>query len=216
MHVGSAIGTIMAANVFFVIIPGQQRMVNAMRAGLTPGPMDGVRGKQRSVHNNYFTLPVIFIMISNHYASTYGHKQAWAVLMLVTAAACIRHFFNRKHKGVFAWQYLVIGTFVLAAVAWWTVPRLAPLPKVEGPVTFRSGSRHRGAALHRLPFAFSHFLGNYPAPRRRVAALTGCLGQKYPKNLSAGGCHKNYTAWQRHANDGLRARGCRCLDRGRR
>jgi uncharacterized membrane protein len=68
IHVGAAIGTIMAGNVFFVIIPGQKKMVDAMRAGQLPDPIYGQRGKQRSVHNNYFTLPVLFIMISNHYA----------------------------------------------------------------------------------------------------------------------------------------------------
>lgn len=73
VHVGTAIGTIMVGNVFFVIIPGQKRMVKAMRAGQSPDPADGKRGKQRSVHNNYFALPVIFTMISNHYASTYTH-----------------------------------------------------------------------------------------------------------------------------------------------
>ena len=63
-----------SANVFFVIIPGQKKMVEAMRAGELPDPIDGKRGKQRSVHNNYFTLPVLFIMISNHYASTYASR----------------------------------------------------------------------------------------------------------------------------------------------
>jgi uncharacterized membrane protein len=137
MHVGVAIGTIMVANVFFIIIPGQKRMVAAMREGRAPDPMDGKRGKQRSVHNNYFTLPVLFIMISNHYASTYSHKQAWAVLALISAAGVsLRHFFNRKHKGVLAWQYPAVGAVLLGVVGWWTMPRLAPLPKVEGPVTF--------------------------------------------------------------------------------
>ncbi|MBI4622059.1 MAG: urate hydroxylase PuuD [Verrucomicrobia bacterium] len=137
MHVGSSIGTIMVANVFFVIIPGQRRMVDAMRAGRAPDPLDGMRGKQRSVHNNYFTLPVLFIMISNHHASTYGHRHAWAVLALIAlAGVAIRHFFNLRHKGVFAWPYLALGATVLSATAWWTAPRLTPLPRVEGPVTF--------------------------------------------------------------------------------
>jgi uncharacterized membrane protein len=137
MHVGSAIGTIMVANVFFVIIPGQKRMVAAMREGRAPDPRDGKRGKQRSVHNNYFTLPVLFIMISNHYASTYGHKHAWAVLTLIAAAGVsIRHFFNRRHKGVLAWHYPAFGAVLLSVVGWWTMPRLVALPKVEGPVTF--------------------------------------------------------------------------------
>ena len=137
MHVGTAIGTIMAANVFFVIIPGQKKMVDAMRVGQLPDPIYGMRGKQRSVHNNYFTLPVLFIMISNHYASTYGHPRAWAVLTLISAAGVsIRHFFNRRHKGVLAWQYPAFAAVLLGVVAWWTAPRIVPLPKVEGPVNF--------------------------------------------------------------------------------
>ena len=137
IHVGTSIGTIMVANVFFVIIPGQKKMVAAMRAGRLPDPIYGKRGKQRSVHNNYFTLPVLFIMISNHYASTYAHKHAWAVLVLISAAAVsIRHFFNRRHKGAVEWRYLAFGAGLLGVVAWWTAPRLLPLPKVDGPVTF--------------------------------------------------------------------------------
>jgi uncharacterized membrane protein len=137
IHVGTSIGTIMAANVFFVIIPGQRRMVEAMRAGKMPDPIYGQRGKQRSVHNNYFTLPVLFIMISNHYASTYSHPYNWAILMLMAAAGvAIRHFFNRRHKGVLAWQYPALAAVLLGVVAWWTAPRIAPLPKVTGPVTF--------------------------------------------------------------------------------
>ena len=136
IHVGASIGTIMAANVFFLIIPGQRRMVAAMRAGQKPNPLDGIRGKQRSVHNNYFTLPVVFIMISNHYAATYSHPQAWAVLALICAAGVlIRHFFNREHKGVYSWQYLVGGAVLLGVVAFWTAPHIQPLPPVNGPVT---------------------------------------------------------------------------------
>jgi uncharacterized membrane protein len=152
IHVGTSIGTIMAANVFFVIIPGQRRMVEAMKAGLKPNPVDGKRAKQRSVHNNYFTLPVVFIMISNHYSATYGHPYSWAILALIAAAGVlIRHFFNRRHKGVFAWQYLVASAVVLGVVAWWTAPHIRPLPPVEGPVTFnrvRSIVGQRCVACH--------------------------------------------------------------------
>ena len=137
IHVGTSIGTIMVANVFFVIIPGQKRMVEAMRAGLKPNPADGARGKQRSVHNNYFTLPVVFIMISNHYSSTYGHPQAWAVLALIGGAGVlIRHYFNRKHKGYQAWQFLVAAAVLLGVTAVWTAPHIQALPPVTGPVTF--------------------------------------------------------------------------------
>jgi uncharacterized membrane protein len=123
-----------------------------MRAGQLPDPAHGRRGKQRSVHNNYFTLPVLFIMISNHYASTYSHRHAWAVLVAMAAAGVsIRHFFNRRHKGVLAWQYPAMGVVLLASVAWWTAPRLLPLPPVEGPVTFervRSIMGERCIACH--------------------------------------------------------------------
>jgi uncharacterized membrane protein len=137
IHVGTSIGTIMAANVFFLIIPGQKRMVAAMRAGQKPNPVDGLRGKQRSVHNNYFTLPIIFIMISNHYSATYGHPQAWAILALIGGAGVlIRHFFNKKTKGVYAWQYPAAAAVLLGIAAVWTAPHIQALPPVEGPVTF--------------------------------------------------------------------------------
>jgi uncharacterized membrane protein len=136
IHVGTSIGTIMVANVFFVIIPAQRRMVEAMRAGRLPEPADGQRGKQRSVHNNYLTLPVVFTMISNHYSSTYAHPYNWVILVLIAGAGVsIRHFFNRRHKGVLAWRYPLFGAVLLAVVAWWTTPKMVALPKVEGPVT---------------------------------------------------------------------------------
>ncbi len=137
IETGACIGTIMAANVFFVIIPGQRRMVDAMRAGQAPNPLDGKRGKQRSVHNNYFTLPVLFIMISHHYAATYSHAANWAVLALLCAAGVlIRHFFNLRHKGIYAWHYPAAAAVMLGIVGWWTMPRLAPLPPVQGEVNF--------------------------------------------------------------------------------
>jgi uncharacterized membrane protein len=136
IHVGTSIGTIMAANVFFVIIPGQKRMVEAMRAGLKPNPAEGARGKQRSVHNNYFTLPIVFIMISNHYSATYAHPQAWAILALIGGAGVlIRHFFNRKTRGVYSWQYIVAAAVLLGVAAVWTAPHVQALPPVTGPVT---------------------------------------------------------------------------------
>lgn len=118
IHVGALIGTIMVGNVLMLIIPGQRKMVEAMSAGRMPDPVHGQKAKQRSVHNNYFTLPVLFIMISNHYAMTYRHEYAWLVLALIMAAGVfIRHFFNLRHKGRVEWRYPVIGLALLAAVA---------------------------------------------------------------------------------------------------
>jgi len=114
LHVGAMIGTIMVANVAMLIIPGQRKMVNAMLAGQKPDPVHGIRAKQRSVHNNYFTLPVLFIMISNHYAMTYNHPHAWAVLgVIMLAGVLIRHFFNLRHKGRIEWRYPAAGTALL-------------------------------------------------------------------------------------------------------
>jgi uncharacterized membrane protein len=137
IHVGAMIGTIMVANVAMVIIPGQRKMVNAMIAGEKPDPIYGIRGKQRSVHNNYFTLPVLFIMISNHFAMTYRHEHAWAVLAgIMLAGVFIRHFFNLRHKGRVEWQYPAVGVVLLLAVA------IAIAPK---PPAASAGSASAGA-----------------------------------------------------------------------
>ncbi|MFJ1467754.1 urate hydroxylase PuuD [Massilia orientalis] len=135
IHVGAMIGTIMVANVAMVIIPGQRKMVEAMRAGSTPDPVHGIRGKQRSVHNNYFTLPVLFIMISNHFAMTYRHPHAWAVLGTIMASGVfIRHFFNLRHKGSVEWVYPAIGVALLLGLAVVLAP---PRPNVSaGTVPF--------------------------------------------------------------------------------
>jgi uncharacterized membrane protein len=124
LHIGAMIGTIMVANVAHVIIPGQRKMVNAMMAGGKPDPIYGIRAKQRSVHNNYFTLPVLFLMISNHYAMTYRHEHAWAVLAVIMAAGVlIRHFFNLRHKGRVEWKYPAAGVALLAVLAVLIAPK---------------------------------------------------------------------------------------------
>ncbi|MEZ5594604.1 MAG: urate hydroxylase PuuD [Gammaproteobacteria bacterium] len=84
IHYGAMLGTIMVANVFFVIMPGQRELVSATEAGRTPDPTPGLKAKQRSVHNTYFTLPVLFVMISNHYAMTYGHAYNWLILLAIS------------------------------------------------------------------------------------------------------------------------------------
>jgi uncharacterized membrane protein len=118
MHVGAMMGTIMVGNVAMVIMPGQRKLVDAMKAGEAPNPIYGQRAKQRSVHNNYFTLPVLFIMISNHYGMTYSHSHNWLVLAAIMAAGVlIRHFFNLRHKGKVVWGFPIAGVAILAGVA---------------------------------------------------------------------------------------------------
>ena len=100
IQVGAMIGTMMVANVLMVIIPGQRRMVDALLAGEAPNPLDGMRGKQRSMHNNYLTLPVLLVMISNHYPLTYGNGRGWLVLGdLMATGMLIRHFVNHRQRG---------------------------------------------------------------------------------------------------------------------
>ncbi|NQE47956.1 urate hydroxylase PuuD [Herbaspirillum rubrisubalbicans] len=132
IHVGAMIGTIMVGNVLMVIIPGQRKLVAAMQAGRAPDPIHGRRGKQRSVHNNYFTLPILFIMISNHYAMTYTHAYSWLVLAAIMAAGVlIRHFFNLRHKGRIAVAYPLAGVALLLVVAVAIAPRpVAPTAPV--------------------------------------------------------------------------------------
>ena len=99
MQIGALIGTIMAANVLMVIIPGQRKVVADLIAGRTPDPVHGQRGKQRSTHNNYLTLPVVFVMISNHYPLAYATRFSWVILALVLVmGAVIRHFYNMRHQ----------------------------------------------------------------------------------------------------------------------
>ncbi|NKC14008.1 MAG: hypothetical protein GKR94_18030 [Gammaproteobacteria bacterium] len=116
MHYGAMLGTIMVANVFFVIIPGQQDLVTAKQEGRPPDPIHGIRGKQRSVHNTYFTLPVLFVMVSHHYAGTFNHDYNWLILIgLSLAGTLIRVYFVARHKGgASLWSLMVAGAIMAA------------------------------------------------------------------------------------------------------
>lgn len=117
IHIGAMIATAMTGNVFFIIIPGQRRIVASMKRGEAPDPLIGKKSKQRSVHNNYLTLPVLFAMISNHYAFTYAHPWGWSALVaIMIASALARHFFNLKHKGQWRWRYLVASGVIFLVV----------------------------------------------------------------------------------------------------
>lgn len=130
IHVGAFIGTIMAVNVFGIIIPNQKKITAALMEGRAPDPRLGAIGKQRSVHNNYLTLPVLVLMVSNHYPMLTGHPQAWIVVgFIVVGGAAVRHFFNRHEAGddlaSFVWA-LPVAAIALAGGIWATAPRTDP------------------------------------------------------------------------------------------
>ena len=137
--VGAMIATAMSANVFFVIIPGQRTTVKALREGRPVDPIHGQRAKQRSVHNTYFTLPVLFAMLSNHYSFTYTHADNWLVLILMMfAGAAIRQFFVMRHgfklgRNRHPWPYALVGVVLIAAVIVWLRPQ--PVVAVPGAPT---------------------------------------------------------------------------------
>jgi uncharacterized membrane protein len=146
--VGAMIATAMSANVFFWIIPGQRKVVAAMTSGVAMDPkelaMHGKRGKQRSVHNTYFTLPVIFAMLSNHYSFLYTHENHWVILVLMMlSGALIRQFFVQRHgyhlgRAKNPLPFAIAGVVVLLGVIVWLRP--APTANssaaASGPVTY--------------------------------------------------------------------------------
>ncbi len=135
--VGAMLATAMSANVFFWIIPGQRTVVADIKAGRPIDPIHGVRGKQRSVHNTYFTLPVLFAMLSNHYSFTWSHPQNWLILILMMfAGAAIRQFFVLRHgyklgRNRHPVGYALVGCAVIAGVIVWLKPT---------PVAIKSGA----------------------------------------------------------------------------
>jgi uncharacterized membrane protein len=137
--VGAMLATAMSANVFFWIIPGQRTVVADMKAGRPIDPIHGKRGKQRSVHNTYFTLPVLFAMLSNHYSFTYANEHNWVVLIgMMFAGAAIRQFFVMRHgfklgRNPHPWPYAAVGVVALLALIVWLRP--APMAAVAVPET---------------------------------------------------------------------------------
>jgi uncharacterized membrane protein len=139
--VGAMLATSMSANVFVWIIPGQRKVVAQLKAGQPVDPVHGWRAKQRSVHNTYFTLPVLIAMLSNHYGFLYGGPHNWVVLvLLMLAGALIRHSFVARHKALVKgkrvpWEYATVGTLVIVGLAAWLAP--APQPKTAQAVPIR-------------------------------------------------------------------------------
>ena len=124
IHTGAALGTVMVANVFFVIIPAQKDMVSALADKRPLAPDHGKNGLLRSRHNNYFTLPTLFTMLSGHFPVTYGNHLNWLVLILLALASIlVRHYFNVRHLGNRSVRVLPLAFLVIAGLVWMTAPR---------------------------------------------------------------------------------------------
>jgi uncharacterized membrane protein len=138
MHVGAMIGTAMVANVFVVIIPNQRKVVADLIAGRTPDPALGAAAKQRSLHNNYMTLPVLFIMLSPHYPMTYGAQRPWLVLALLgLTGVAVRHVFNRRGRGQSTGPTIAVAVVLaLASVSYVTLEKGRVAPAPAGNVTY--------------------------------------------------------------------------------
>lgn len=151
--VGAMMATAMSANVFFWIIPGQRTVVADLKAGRPVDPIHGKRGKQRSVHNTYFTLPVLFAMLSGHYSFTWSHPQNWLVLILMMfAGAAIRQFFVLRHgfklgRNAHPWPYALVGVAVIVGAVVW----LRPAPVVA--ITSEAGSAALTSAAGHFDYA---------------------------------------------------------------
>ena len=133
IHIGAILGTVMAGNVFFGIMPAQRALVDCVRRGEKPGKEVAalaLQAKNRSLMNNYFTLPLIFIMISNHYPMMYSHAHGWLVLVFVCIiTAIVRHYFNQKHLDNHKPRYLVIPAVLTVLLIIWMRPEpIEPLP----------------------------------------------------------------------------------------
>lgn len=124
IHFGAMLGSIMAANVFFTIIPAQKAMVKAARENKPLDPMLGKNAGLRSLHNNYFTLPVLFVMVSNHFPSTFGFKYPWMILMIITlGTAGVKHWLNLRERGQLSIWVLPVSVLILFAAAYISAPK---------------------------------------------------------------------------------------------
>lgn len=132
IHIGAMLGLAMVFNVFTTIIPSQRKMVAAVSTNEQPNPLWGHRAKLRSVHNNYATLPVLLIMISNHYPITYGNPYGWFILIaLIAITAYARHFFNLKHHGIIKPSILIIVLLAFATLVWVVAPKSSTTAKTS-------------------------------------------------------------------------------------
>ena len=157
IQVGAMLGTMMVGNVFFVIIPGHWELIRAKEAGREPDPVHGIRGKQRSVHNNYLTLPVVLAMLGPHFSFAFARERGWLVLVaLMLVGAWVRHFFNLRHHGRTSWFVPATAALAVAAIAIAIRPEDDASAGAGDAVAFADVERiveQRCATCHTLPGA---------------------------------------------------------------
>jgi len=179
--VGAMLATAMSANVFFWIIPGQRKVIAQMKAGQPVDPIHGQRAKQRSVHNTYFTLPVLVTMLSNHYGWLYQAPNNWLVLvLLMLAGALIRHSFVARHRALVAgrrvpWEFAGAGTLIIIGLAIALAPAPQPAVAAAPPATYaevRAVLDQRCAICH-----------NAQVQQKNVALHTPELVRQHAQNI---------------------------------
>jgi uncharacterized membrane protein len=166
MQIGALVGTIMVGNVFFIIIPNQKKIVAALIAGGSPDPRLGQQSKQRSLHNNYLTLPVVFVMISNHYPWLSSGALSWVVISGVFVVGfLIRHFFNLKHSGRLEWWLFPAAGLVTGVLIVATLPRKPDVAVGAAPVGFSQVQQIVQARCQACHSATPRFQGIAEAPK---------------------------------------------------
>ena len=210
LHVGAMIGTVMVANVFFIIIPNQRKVVADLIAGRTPDPALGAAAKQRSLHNNYMTLPVLFIMISNHYPMTYGAERPWLVLALLgLTGVAVRHVFNLRGRGQpTGWTIVLATALALASVTYVTLEKGGAPRRGRPRMSLMPRSRRSWP-----PIARAATMCRTPPKRRGAGQLRACQ-RRVGADQGDGGRYPGDAARQSHPHDPGRAAAARRLDRG--
>ena len=219
-QIGALIGTIMVANVFVIIIPYQKKTIAALIAGTPPDPAWGAAGKQRSVHNNYLTLPVVFLMLSNHYPLFFATRFNWLIVAIVLAIGpVIRHFFNSRHagKGSPWWTWGVAAAGIdrdRLAVGRRSVGRQDR--RAAGNAEIRRGAGHRDFPLQHVPRGRAGMGGLHHRAEGRAARR--CRRDQAARVADRHQCRTlaRHAAWQCHRDHERRAAGAGGLDRCRR
>ncbi len=181
IHVGAIIGTMMVGNVWRRIIPGQKKFVDAVTAGRDWDPLPGKKAKMRSRHNNYFTFPVIFIMISNHFPSTYGSEWSWIILgVLMIAAAVVKHFLNISDTFK-AWLPASLATGAAATLALYVIS--APRPSAEATPATLNGAGQAAAVATPVHFSEAQAIINQRCVACHAAKPTDAVFTTPPSGI---------------------------------